>query len=303
MDLSRRGFLKVMGASGAALAAGSKSAAASVAELKQADDYGCLVDTTLCVGCRKCEEACNERHSLPKPEASYAEMTVLEKERRMDETSYTVVNKYYPKNIGTLTWRTQPTYVKFQCMHCNDPSCVSACIVGAFSKSEKGPVVYDAWKCIGCRYCIVACPFQVPAYEYDNALTPQVRKCTFCHERLDKGELPACVTICPNEALTFGPRQELIDLAHSRFKANPGRYHEHVYGEHEVGGTSWMYLTAVDTKLTELPTLPEAPMPPLTETIQHGIFKSFVPPVALYALLGLIMYTNSDKDKEQEVEK
>ncbi len=142
MGIDRRDFLKLSGT----LAVSSlfkKEGTAQASEAIQ-DGYGCLVDTTLCVGCRKCEEACNERHGLAKPGESFEELTVLEKERRPDETSYTVVNKYYPKHIGSLTWRRRPTYVKFQCMHCNDPSCVSACIVGALTKESIGPVIYDA---------------------------------------------------------------------------------------------------------------------------------------------------------------
>ena len=303
MDLSRRGFFKVMGASGAALAVSSQSAAASVAELKQADDYGCLVDTTLCVGCRKCEEACNERHSLPKPEESYAEMTVLEKERRMDETSYTVVNKYYPKNIGTLTWRTQPTYVKFQCMHCNDPSCVSACIVGALTKQENGSVIYDAKICIGCRYCMVACPFQVPAYEYDHALTPEVRKCTFCYNYVKDGGLPACAQVCPREVMTFGKKADLLDLARWKMKNNPGKYVDHIYGEYEVGGTSWLYLASEPFEDIGFPKLGTDAPPRLTEMIQHGLFKYFAAPIGLYAALGGIMWvTGFLKNGEKKVE-
>jgi len=189
--------------------------------------------------------------------------------------------------------------VKVQCMHCNDPACASACIVGALKKSDAGPVVYDAWKCIGCRYCMVACPFQIPAYEYQNALDPQVRKCTFCSPRLEQGKKPACVEICPCEALIFGKREELVDLAQSRFRANPGRYVEHIYGEKEVGGTSWMYLAATDTTAAGLPKLGEEPIPNATEVIQHGIFKSFVPPLALYGLLGLVMHSLRDSGSKE----
>ena len=166
MQISRRHFLKISGSLAAASFVKPDKASSAAQPSPVAENAkGCLVDTTLCVGCRKCEEACNQRHGLPQPGESFEEMTVLENERRMDETSYTVVNKYYPKNIGTLTWRTRPTFVKFQCMHCNDPSCVSACIVGALTKQPNGSVIYDAAKCIGCRYGMVACPFQVPAYE------------------------------------------------------------------------------------------------------------------------------------------
>jgi Fe-S-cluster-containing dehydrogenase component len=290
MKLNRRNFLKVCGASGASLAARPQSAEATPVASDPEKAYGCLVDTTLCVGCRKCEQACNQRHRLPKPEASFEELTVLENERRMDETSYTVVNKYYPKNIGTLTWRQRPTYVKFQCMHCNDPSCVSACIVGALTKQENGAVIYDAKKCIGCRYCMVACPFQVPAYEYDEALAPQVRKCTFCFDFIEKGGLPACAQVCPREAITFGKKAALLTLARWKMKNNPGKYVNHIYGEHEVGGTSWLYLASEPFESIGFPTLGTKAPPRLTESIQHGLFQYFAAPIGLYAILGGIMW-------------
>jgi Fe-S-cluster-containing dehydrogenase component len=289
MELNRRNFLKVCGIGSATLAV-SKGSSKAAATNNAESVLGCLVDTTLCVGCRKCEQACNERHHLPKPEESFEELTVLENERRMDETTYTVVNKYYPKNIGTLTWRQRPTYVKLQCMHCSDPSCVSACIVGALSKEENGAIVYDAKKCIGCRYCMVACPFQVPAYEYNNALTPMVRKCTFCFDYIQKGGLPACAQVCPREAIIFGNKQKLLDLARWKIKHNPGKYVDHIYGEHEVGGTSWLYLASEPFETIGFPKLGVKAPPRLTESIQHGLFQYFAAPIGLYAVLGGIMW-------------
>ena len=251
---------------------------------------GCLVDTTRCVGCRECEQACNKRHGLPKPEDSFDEMAVLEKERRMDETTYTVINKYYPKNIGTLVWRQRPTFVKFQCMHCNDPSCVSACIVGALTKQKNGAVIYDAGKCIGCRYCMVACPFQVPAYEYMDPLTPKVRKCTFCFEYVKDGGLPACAQACPREVMTFGPRDKLLDLARWKIKNSPGRYVDHIFGEKEVGGTSWLYLASEPFETIGFPELADQAPPRLTESIQHGLLNYLAAPLGLYAFLGGVMW-------------
>ena len=299
MELSRRNFLKVCGAGGAALASRAQSADATTIGQDPEQAYGCLVDTTLCVGCRKCEQACNQRHRLPMPGESFEELTVLENERRMNETTYTVVNKYYPKNIGTLTWRQRPSYVKFQCMHCNDPSCVSACIVGALTKKDNGAVVYDAEKCIGCRYCMVACPFQVPAYEYDEALVPQVRKCTFCFEFIKDGGLPACAQVCPREVMIFGKKAELLDLARWRIKNNPGKYVDHIYGEHEVGGTSWLYLASEPFESIGFPKLGTQAPPRLTEAIQHGLFQYFAAPIGLYAVLGGIMwFTGFLNDKQ-----
>jgi len=249
---------------------------------------GVLVDTTTCIGCRKCEWACNQANKLPSQDIkAFDDKTVFKDHRRPTDSAYTVVNTYpdsgYPEKLR---------YLKVQCMHCNDPACVSACIVGAFKKTELGPVTYDAWKCMGCRYCMVACPFQVPAYEYSNALTPRVVKCSFCSERITKeNKMPACVEICPNEALTFATRKDLLELAHARIIQSPGRYNEQIYGEHEVGGTSWLYLAGADFAVTELPKLDERPIPERTESIQHGIFKSFVPPIALYGLLTLAMHS------------
>ncbi|MFC1885436.1 4Fe-4S dicluster domain-containing protein [Thermodesulfobacteriota bacterium] len=307
MGIDRRNFLKISGA----LAASSlvaKPVHVSATKL-DINGVGCLVDTTLCVGCRKCEQACNTRHGLAAPKESFEELTVLENERRPDETSYTVVNKYYTKHIGSLTFRHRPTFVKFQCMHCNDPSCVSACIVGALTKEPGGPVVYNAQKCIGCRYCMVACPFQIPAYEYYNPLTPQVRKCTFCNQDLKNGGLPACAQVCPREVMTFGKKSELLHLAKWRMRSNPGKYVDHIYGEKEVGGTSWLYLSSEPFDMIGFPKLGEKAPPRLTEAIQHGLFQNFIAPVGLFSVLGGIMWATGfyqsrrDSNKSNEPEK
>jgi ferredoxin len=174
-------------------------------------------------------------------------------------------------------------------MHCSDPSCVSACIVGALTKQENGAVIYDAAKCIGCRYCMVACPFQVPAYEYMNAFTPQVRKCTFCYQYVKKGGLPACAQVCPREVMTFGKRKDLLRLARWKMKNNPGRYVNHIFGEHEVGGTSWLYLASEPFETIGFPKVGVKAPPRLTESIQHGLFQYFAAPIILFATLGGIM--------------
>ena len=287
MHLDRRKFLKL-----STVAAASAVGASAKAEAAAPDPHGlgCLVDTTLCVGCRQCERACNERNHLPAPPVPFEETAVLESQRRMDETTFTVVNKYYPRNLGTLTWRQRPTFVKFQCMHCNDPSCVSACIVGALTKAKNGAVIYDADKCIGCRYCMVACPFQVPAYEYGDPLTPRVRKCTFCFDQVKDGGLPACAQVCPREAITFGQRKDLLRLARWRIKNHPGKYQEHIYGEHEVGGTSWLYLASEPFANIGFPTLPAKAPPRLTESIQHAITGYLAAPLGLFAFLGGVMW-------------
>jgi Fe-S-cluster-containing dehydrogenase component len=297
MDFDRRELLRFTGATCLAWAAG-----ATESEARQADgppsagSWAVLVDTVACIGCRKCEWACNDENELSTlPPSAFDDQTVLDAPRRPRHDAFTVINRFRdPSQPGRS--RT----VKVQCMHCADPACASACLVGALRKTPSGAVTYDAWRCIGCRYCMIACPFQVPAYEYDEPVRPRVRKCTFCAPRLADGRAPACVAICPNEALTFGTRQELLDAAHTRIRGNPDRYVDHVYGEHEVGGTCWLYLAPVEFVDLGFPILEEAPIPHRTERIQHGVFKSFVPPLALYGVLGLIMHALRNENVPQE---
>ncbi|NCC26475.1 MAG: 4Fe-4S dicluster domain-containing protein, partial [Deltaproteobacteria bacterium] len=287
MDIGRRMFLRI------ALAGSATAAVPGRAEAWQsrapADPFGCLVDLTRCVGCRKCEQACNEVNQLPKPALPFDDKRILDTKRRMDATSLTVVNRYYAGKVDDQN-NLVPTFVKLQCMHCQDPACVSACITGALSKKDNGAVHYDVTKCIGCRYCMVACPFEVPAYEYDDPLTPRVMKCTFCFERISKeGGLPGCAQVCPVEAITFGKRSTVLELARKRIAGDPGRYIDRIYGEHEAGGTSWLYISGEPFEKTGLLEVPARPMPQTAETIQHSVYAYLWAPITLYAALGGIM--------------
>ncbi len=297
---SRRDFLKTTAIIGAGVTGLSTSTAkAAPKNILSEDRMGVLVDTTVCVGCRSCEWACKDAHSLPAGNLeSYEDRKVLEGKRRPGTKALTVVNEYSPGKNSNL-----PVDVKVQCMHCDHPACVSACIVGAFSKQENGSVIWDTDKCIGCRYCMAACPFQVPAFEYDKAINPLIMKCDFCFNRTKEGKLPACVNICPVEALTYGPRTELVKIARSRIKRNPDRYVDHIFGEYEVGGTSWMYLANKDFAELDFPKLGTKPAPGVSESIQHGIFAYFVPPVSLYALLGGIMWISKRRKELDQEEK
>jgi Fe-S-cluster-containing dehydrogenase component len=296
---SRRDFLKTTALIGTGIAGlSSTKVKASPKNILADDRMGVLVDTTVCIGCRKCEWACKEAHNLPTtPLESYDNRSVFKKMRRPDDKALTVVNEY-PGNDS----RNIPIDVKGQCMHCDHPACVSACIVGAFSKEENGSVIWDTDKCIGCRYCMVACPFQIPAFEFDKVIQPEIRKCDFCFNRTTKGDLPACVDICPMEVLTYGRRDDLLRLARERIKLYPKRYINHIFGEHEVGGTSWMYMASKDFAELQFPKLGNSPAPGVSETIQHGIFAYFVPPIALYALLGGVMWLNKDRKKHEPEE-
>ena len=289
--IGRRDFLKRSVAVGAGLAGlPALPASAGPTNILSTRRMGVLVDTTVCIGCRNCEFACKMAHDLPtEPLASYEDKSVLQIPRRPDDKALTVVNQ----PDGSCS-------VKVQCMHCARPACVSACIVGALSKEESGAVVWAEDKCIGCRYCMVACPFQIPAFEYGKALKPRIMKCDFCAARRAKGELPACVEICPVEALTYGPREELVTVARNRIRRTPERYVNHSFGEYEVGGTDWLYLAHTDFEKLQFPKLGDKPAPGVSESIQHGIFAYFVPPVSLYALLGVIMWIAKNRPKVGE---
>ncbi|MCG8633424.1 MAG: 4Fe-4S dicluster domain-containing protein [Desulfobacterales bacterium] len=239
MAISRRKFLGCLTAAlGTTTGVGTLAHAASNKHFTgYPDSFGVLHDSTKCIGCRKCEQACNEVNELGKPDKPFDDLTVLDERRRTDENVYTVVNKFAGPGAGV--------FAKKQCNHCQEPACASACFVKAFKKDKTGAVIYDESLCVGCRYCMVACPFDVPAYTYNDPLTPKVTKCTLCHPRIVEGKLPGCVEICPKEALIFGKREDLLKLAWTRISKDPDKYVQHVYGEKEMGGTSWLYISGL----------------------------------------------------------
>ncbi len=247
--ISRRRFLAASVAGCAATTlAGPKKALAAGSFTGYPDGMGVLVDLTRCIGCRSCEAACNREQNLPAPDRPFDDMSVFDEtfhggtqKRRPDENAYTVVNRYNPEGSD------KPLYRKVQCNHCNEPACLSSCFVNAYTKTKEGAVIYNSKVCVGCRNCMIACPFNVPGYSYSSAFDPVIKKCLFCHEtRLKNGLPPACVDICPQEALTFGKRRDLLKIGNQRIQTHPGRYVDHIYGEKELGGTSWMYLSSVD---------------------------------------------------------
>jgi len=283
MKPTRRGFLGIAGAAGAA-AALRPSASRGGARAASPQAAGVLVDTHRCIGCRRCEFACQTSHGLsPPPLSSFEDKSVFERTRRPTRRAFTVVNRLQPADGG------RELHAKLNCLNCVDPACASACLVKALQKTPEGPVTYDQDRCMGCRYCMVACPFEMPAYDYDDPLHPQVRKCNLCAHLVPAQQpVPACVRICPVEALTFGPRETLLALAHERTRAHPELYSPHVYGEHEAGGTSWLYLARAPLHSAGLPKLPDRAPNELTESVQHGVFKGFAAPAMLYGLLALV---------------
>jgi formate dehydrogenase iron-sulfur subunit len=289
MSISRRKFIGWFGAASLGTIAGNSASIAGNKHFKGfPDTFGVLHDISLCVGCRSCEDACNKVNDLPEPEKSFTDLTVLDQERRTHATTYTIVNKYDDPN------QKAPLFIKKQCNHCLEPACASVCFVKAFKKTKTGAVVYDPDVCVGCRYCMIACPFEIPAYEYDEPLTPRVTKCTMCYPRIIKGQLPGCVESCPMEALTFGKREDLLKLARERIRNDPDRYIDHIYGETEMGGTNWLYLSNVPfSQIGMREDLGITPAPELTSGA-----LSIVPMIAgLWPVLLMGVYTMSKRNE------
>ncbi len=235
------------------------------------DQMAILVDTTRCLGCRFCETACAEANDLPAPPSS-VEPGV---ERTTSEGQWTVMNRYETEK-GTVN-------VKRQCMHCLQPACASACLTQAMHKTEDGPVIWRGEKCMGCRFCMLSCPFDVPKFEYDSA-NPRIQKCRMCWERLEEGRVPACVEKCPAGCTTFGSRAEMLELAYRKIYAEPDKYVHHVYGEHEAGGTNVLYLSSVPFDQIGFRTdLGETPYPDLTKEFLYAVpfVLTLFPPLLL----------------------
>ena len=246
MNLNRRNLMKIAGAAGAGAALTGGALASTTTRGAAKNAVGVLVDTTRCVGCRACEAACSEANGLAAPEKP-GDDAVFAARRRTGPTAFTVVNKSSERSPAG-----EERYAKTQCMHCVTPACASGCVVKALEKTAAGPVVYHEDRCLGCRYCMIACPFGVPKYEFSSA-TPLVKKCTFCAERQAKGLAPACTEVCPSGALKFGKRADLLEEARTRIYTNPNAYVHKIYGEDEAGGTSWLYISDVPSASLTLP--------------------------------------------------
>ena len=198
-----------------------------------------LIDMTKCTGCRGCQVACKQWNQLEAEKTEFFSGEGYQNPPAMSEYTFTRIKfRDYQKN-----GQNEFVFYKEMCMHCDDPACASVCPVGAFEKTAEGPVVYKADRCIGCRFCMIACPFGVPKYEWSKGL-PLVKKCTGCYDRVAEGLQPACATACPT-AITYGPRDEMIKIAEGRVAKHPDRYIHKVYGKEEAGGTSVIYLTSL----------------------------------------------------------
>jgi formate dehydrogenase iron-sulfur subunit len=285
MEINRRSFFKFVGVTGLTLATGAKLNAIESPENK-IEFKGILFDAKRCKGCRGCEFDCSDANSLPEPPKKKDLKPGL---RKPSEKQRTVVNTYETSK-GKV-------HVKIQCMHCNEPACAAACLTQAMYKTPEGPVIWREDKCMGCRYCMVSCPFDTPKFEYHSPV-PKIEKCTMCFEtRIQQGEIPSCAENCPNEALMFGTRRELLAEAHKRIVEEPDAYYGRIYGEDEAGGTSMLYLSPVPFEEIGLNTkLQDTSYPALTKGFLYSVPSVFV--LAPAVLLGIQQATKNIHNSE-----
>ncbi|WP_297213601.1 4Fe-4S dicluster domain-containing protein [Thermodesulfovibrio sp.] len=266
------------------------------------EPYAILVDLTKCIGCRRCEWACNEWNKNPNsPLVEFEESkdkspSVFDRIRRPHAGNFTVVNRF--------SLEKQTVYVKKQCMHCLEPACLSACFVNAFSKTPQGAVLYNPSLCVGCRYCMIACPFDIPAYEYYDPLTPQITKCTMCFDRISEGKIPACVEVCSADVMIVGNRSQILKLAHEKINTYPERYIPHVYGEHEGGGTSWLYISSVPFEKLGFPKLNKIPIPTLSKNFLYSvkIFEILAAAPLVWGAYYMIAKSKKEKEKNSKAD-
>ncbi len=290
MAINRRNFFRALGLTGVALGTGKELGAARP-EKEDGEMMAVLFDANMCGGCQTCELVCAEEHGLPEPDLKN-DLPVPGVSRKANENRRSVINAYETSQ-GEV-------YVKNQCMHCNQPACASACLTRAMHKTPGGPVVWSEDKCMGCRYCMVSCPFDVPKFEYHSP-NPKISKCDMCFERLQQGQIPACVENCPAGALTFGTRREMIAEARQRIHDMPDWYHDHIYGEHEAGGTGFLYISPVPFEELAFNTkIQKSSYPELTKGFLYSVPSIFILWPAM--LLGIHNATKKNTKKEEDHE-
>lgn len=253
-----------------------------------------LIDATKCIGCRGCQVACKQWNRNEAEATTFS--PTLTNPPRLSAKTYTNVAFYENEVNGNLVW----SFARNACFHCRKPTCVSVCPVEALVKTKEGPVIYRADRCMGCRYCMLACPFDVPKYEW-SSLSPKVQKCTFCHERIVAGKLPACAATCPTGAIRFadGIEKNLAE-ARKRLSAHPNTYFNHIYGEKEVGGTSVLVLSAVPFNLMGFQKVGEQVLPDLTWKYIAGIPAVFGIVMTLGIGSWVITRRNKNMNKEDQ---
>jgi Ni/Fe-hydrogenase subunit HybB-like protein/Fe-S-cluster-containing dehydrogenase component len=284
MSITRRTALKTMAAAATSLVPRSLRAETTPTPLE--DSKAILYDATRCIGCRQCAVACAE-------ENGWDPALALSDDPELTYSALTVVRRFWLDG--------KERFRKVQCMHCLEPACVSACMLGAMSKDEDGAITWNGDLCVGCRYCEISCPFNTPRFEWDTP-RPHLAKCQMCPERRAQGLQPACVEACRRGALSYGDRDELLIEARRRMAEHPELYNPKIYGEHDGGGTSVLYLAQAGVSFSDLklPDLGEESVATLPESIQHALYRGFAAPLALLGILGALVRRSTRRLHEEE---
>ena len=253
-----------------------------------------LIDMTKCTGCRGCQVACKQWNELQAEDTKFFDGEGYQNPPAMSEYTFTRIKFRDYQRHG----QNEFAFYKEMCMHCNKPACASVCPVAAFYKTEEGPVVYRPERCIGCRFCMIACPFGVPKYEWSKGL-PLVRKCTGCYSRVKEGMSPACATTCPT-AITYGPRVEMLAEAERRLARNPERYIHKVYGKEDAGGTCVLYLSNLPFDELGFKPVTFRPLPDYTWDALRYVPGAFLTVGGGLSALAWITHRRERLQKEQE---
>jgi Fe-S-cluster-containing dehydrogenase component len=316
MSINRRDFIKLTAASGVLIATDVKPGHAAAGKDLPPEAVGFLYDATICIGCKSCMVNC-KNFNMMEGGALYTEDGRNMFEWNGPEQIWDAPRDLSAKTLNIIRAYSdgvEHSFVKRHCMHCVDPGCVSACPVSAMEKDPKtGVVSYDKDKCIGCRYCQIACPFNIPKFEWEEAF-PQIRKCQMCSHRQAKGEIPACCEFCPTGASIYGPVTELQKEAEARLRLRPGsqydypvgkigsgtvlptkvaKYNGSTYGAKEVGGTQYLMLAGLPFEKLGLPVLPEKSYASTSSGIQHTLYKGMIAPLVVFGGLAFAAFRST----------
>lgn len=305
LHINRRQLFKGLIGAGGALASGLACTAAAEEHpahpVAPPDAVGMLYDNTKCTGCRACMTACSETNGLPAetlcPIDPAISTGLWDVPADLDSKTKNII-KLYRETDGNHF-----AFVKRQCMHCLDPACVTGCPFGALKKNTWGAVTWNSSLCIGCRYCEVGCPFDVPKFQWDK-WNPKVVKCELCFDqRLKKNQEPACTAVCPTHAVIFGRRNRLLAEAKQRISDEPGKYFENrVYGEHEAGGTQVLYLSSIAFDKIGLPKLGNTSLGHYATKVSSVIYKWLSGPVIVAGILGSVIKRNWKRHEQEAIE-
>ena len=259
-----------------------------------------MIDTTRCISCRACQVACKRQHHLDAEKTHFFMTAGYQNPLHRSSRTWNLIT--FNESVGPEGFRWE--FGRRQCFHCLEPACVTACPVGALHKKDSGPVCYDESRCLGCRYCQIACPFNAPRFEWDSAM-PEIKKCDLCDDLIRFGRQPACSATCPTGAITFGDREKLLSEGKRRIAERPDRYVNHIYGEKEVGGTCVLHLAGIPfEQMGYVGGLPEEPLARQIEKPMHAVPFVMTSMVTILGGLFWIIRRREEVDREdRECEK